>query len=126
MKEAAGLIRKAQDIMSKGPLDYYFAKLVEHSQALLTQFSPLKVGDRAVIIKEVPCTGGWNGYERTLQIGATGRITEVDYYDGRFVLSFVPDHEYWTDHKGGVHESENHHSFSLSETYLSPEVKAAP
>lgn len=118
MKEAVGHIAKARDIMSQGPLDYYLGKLVEHSEALLTRFAPLKIGQPVVIVGKIKCEGGWAGCKRTLAMGATGTVSSVDYCDGRFVFEFVPDHEYWTDRDGVEHEATVPHTYSLGDDKL--------
>ena len=121
MKEAVGHLKKAKDILSVGPLDFYLLKLFEHSEALLTRFAPLKLGDKAVIVQKINCKNGWAGRERTLAIGATGAIGKVDYEadSGGFVFDFVPDVEWWRDSAGVEHKSENPHSYLLGEKYLS-------
>jgi hypothetical protein len=119
MKEVAGYIKQARDLMARGPLDFYFAKLVEHSEALLVRFAPLKCGQRAVICKKIKCERGWAGRDRTLAIGATGTIRDVDYADGRFEFTFAPDHEWWTDSDGKEHETGTPHTYCLVEGELS-------
>lgn len=105
---------KARDILSRGLLDYYFEKLVEHSDALLHQYAPLKVGQNVVISGTVECTHGWKGRERTLASGATGTISDVDFAEGQFWFYFVPDNEWWTDLDGNEHKSIRSHSYKLS------------
>jgi len=118
MKEVSMHLARARDILSRGPLDYYFEKLVEHSEALLHQYAPLKVGQAVVISGNVECTHGWKGRERTLAVGATGTISDVDFANGQFWFDFVPDHEWWTDHDGTEHEAIRPHSYRLSEHVL--------
>lgn len=118
MKRAAALLSQVRDIMCQGPLDFYLMKLAEHSEALCTRFAPIKAGERARIVKEVPCNNGWKGCEKTLAVGAVGVVNEVDYADGRFVLTFVPD-EQWYESDGKYHPvTTGLYSFGLSETYL--------
>jgi hypothetical protein len=118
MHEVVKHVRQAQDLMARGPLEYYFGKLVEHSDALLTKFSPIKEGERAVIVQQPKLTGGWSGMEHTLYRGATGRVRSVDYCDGKFVFEFVPDAEYWIDSSGNKQPVTTRHSYSLSEKIL--------
>lgn len=119
MKEAVEHIRQAQAIFARGPLDYYLQKLVEHSEALLTKFSPLKVGQEARIVGNIKCDGGWQGAEKTLAIGNVGIVQNVDYIDGRFVCEFVP-HRQW--YKCPIsreyHEKEYKHSYTLRQEIL--------
>lgn len=124
MKEAVSHIAKARDIMSRGPLDYYLEKLVEHSEALLERYAPLKVGQKAVIVGKVKCENGWAGRERTLAMGATGTISSVDFAKGKFWFDFVPDHEWWKDHEGNEHETDRPHSYCLSEKFLAASPEA--
>jgi len=120
MRQAVEHIKTARDLMSNGPLDYYLMKLCEHSEALLTQFSPIKAGGRAVIIREIECKNGWAGAERTLAVGAVGVVDAVDYVDGRFVFDFIPDRQWWKDDKGEWHEKDRKHSYCLSDRVLRP------
>lgn len=119
MKTAIDHLHKARDIFAKGPLDFYLETLVEHSEALLTKFAPLKVGQKAVISGHVKCTEGWKGCENTLRIGAVGTVSEVGYNKGRFWFGFIPDVETWKDSIGVDHISTSSHSYRLSEHQLS-------
>lgn len=114
MKMAAGKLAEARDLVSQGPLDYYLNKLVEHSEALLTKFAPLKVGDRARIVAEIKCEDGWLGCDRTLAIGQSGFVEDVDYRKGRFVVDFVPDEQWWRDGNGRWHSKDRKHRYCLS------------
>jgi hypothetical protein len=118
MKEAVGYISKARDIFSSGPLDYYLAKLVEHSDALLTKFSPLKVGDHAVISSYIECKNGWIGSEKTLAVGQYGEVVDVDYSNGIFWITFVPYNQWWRDRNGNYHPKERKNSFCLKASEL--------
>lgn len=119
MKAAVDHVIQARNIFANGPLDFYLETLIEHSEALLTRFSPLKVGQKAVITGHVKCEGGWKGCEDTLKIGAVGTISEVAYSKGRFLFDFIPDVETWRDSEGVYHLSDNPHSYRLSENKLS-------
>lgn len=120
MKTAVGHINDARDLLAKGPLDYYLRKLVEHSEALLTEFCPFKVGARAVIVADVPCSGGWAGCEKHLCTGNIGEVVDVDYYDGAFRISFVPDRQWWRNSDGKYHEVSNPYRYCLNAKYLQP------
>jgi hypothetical protein len=100
VKEALQYLYKAVNKFRQGPIEYTLDKLVKHSEALLTRFAPVKEGERAKIVGEVPCSGGWKHCDKTLARGATGRIESVDYRDDHFVLLFIPDTEYWLDAQG--------------------------
>lgn len=124
MKKVASHLSEAQQLLSKGPLDYYFAKLVEHSEALMTM-APFQVGDKVKIAKEVPCSGGWVYVARSLEVGATGEITAIDYKDGSFVFDFAPDRIYYhyrddekQQWKEYIPSSESRKSFELKAMYL--------
>lgn len=119
MRNAVSHIKQAQNILARGPLEYYLEKLAVHSEALLTRFAPFKVEDKAMIIRQPKCEGGWKGLESTLAVGAIGVISDVDYYDGRFMFDWVPDVEYWRDHDGVEHKCEGaRHSYRLKEENL--------
>jgi hypothetical protein len=119
MREAYKHLQAAQRIWSAGPLESWVKKLMEHSEALLTKFAPIKAGEHAMICKKVPCALGWAGCEDTLRVGATGVIQEVDYYGGRFVYQFQPDRETWWNQYTQAYEPVRHvHTFSLSDKYL--------
>lgn len=121
MREAVRHLSKARDIMSRGPLDYYLAKLVEHSEALLDRYAPLKVGQRAVIARHIKCENGWAGCERTLAVGATGTIHSVDFDHGQFVFAFLPDKEWWVDSQGHERLADSPHTYRLSEKAVAAE-----
>lgn len=95
MKHACSLIKEAQAVINRGPLDYYLRKLVEQSEALLTVYAPIKVGQRARIVKKIKCEGGWRGCDEMLAIGAMGEVLDVDYADGHFVCDFCPDEQFY-------------------------------
>jgi hypothetical protein len=119
MKEAYKHLQAAQRIWSAGPLSSWVEKMMAHSEALLTKFSPIKVGEHAMICKTVPCNDGWSGQDDTLRVGATGVIEEVDYLDGQFVFQFLPDREtYWSAVDKVYKPVEHRHTFGLSEKYL--------
>lgn len=120
MKQAVQHIQKARDIMARGPLEYYLAKLVEHSEALLTRFAPLQVGQRAVIVGEIKCKNAWSGREKTLAKGAVGVVREVEYSDGVFWISWVPDNDWWKDRNGDWQLCELRGIFCLKATDLVP------
>lgn len=118
MKKVVSLITQARELTSQGPLDYYLKKLVEHSEALLTRFSPIKAGEMARIVRKVPCDGGWQHAKKTLAIGNVGTVEEVDYRGGSFVFTFVPCIQ-WRQNTDGTYEQCNVlHSYNLSEKYL--------
>ena len=119
MKLAIKHIEQARAIMACGPLDFYLEKLVNHSEALLTRFAPLKIGQKAIIVNKVECKNNWSGKEKTLALGATGTIDDVDFDDGKFFFGFVPDHDWWLDRDGNYNVCETKHSYCLSEQFLS-------
>lgn len=118
MKAGVKHIRQAQDIFTRGPLDYYLIKLVEHSEALLTRFAPIKKGDRAIIVKKIKCEGGWSGSEKDLAVGVEGEVIDVDYSDGEFIYRFVPDVQMYRDHEGNYKDKTSKSSYGLREKYL--------
>lgn len=118
MKLGVKHIQKAQEIFSRGPLDYYLMKLVQHSEALLTRFSPIKTGERAIIVKPIKCEGGWIGSEKNLAVGVEGTVIDVDYRDGKFFYDFVPDVQMYRDSEGNYKDKTSKSSYCLSEKYL--------
>src|SRR6056297_3129256 len=103
MQKAAEHIEAAQRIMASGPLAFYFKKLVEHSTALLEKYAPIKAGQRARIARRIDCKKiGWAGQEKTLAVGQIGKVESVDYSDGKFRFTFVPDKQWYesTETKG--------------------------
>lgn len=114
-------IKSLDDVMRQlhgGPASHYLRKLCEHSEALLTRFAPLQVGDRAMIVSAVPLIGSWEYHARTLQVGAVGTIREADYSDGDFEFGWEPDEEWWTDRFGVEQRSRTTHRFTLAGKYL--------
>lgn len=118
MKEILHHLDEAQKILNKGPLDYYFKKLIEHSEALLTKFSPIKIGDKAIIVKKIDCSGGWKNCEKTLQIGSIGKVEDVDYSDGEFKYTFVPDYQWIEKDNGNYTLLNRKYSYLLKESEL--------
>jgi len=119
MKDAVNHLKKAEEIFQMGPLDYYLRKLVEHSEALMG-YSPIKKGQRAVIVKKIACKGGWAGSEMNLAVGVEGEVIEVDYRDGSFVYDFVPDVQMYQTHDGEYKEQTSKSSYCLRAKYLHP------
>jgi hypothetical protein len=121
MKQVTDHLTQARRLMDSGPLDYYLVKLVEHSEALLTKFAPFKVGDRACIVQPVPCPGGWAHSAKSLEVGAVGTISDVDYRDGDFVFGFVPDTQFYLSREGWWAKLETSpYNFPLKFQYLGP------
>ena len=118
MNQALDHIYKAQQLFARGPLQSYLEKLVHQSEALLTRFSPIKIGGRAIIIKYIECTHGWKGSEQNLAVGVEGKVTNVDYQDNQFYYTFVPDVQKWRDRNGEYHDSDRASSYILGEQYL--------
>ena len=119
MKDGVDHIKKAQQIFAHGPLDYYLVKLIEHSEALLTRFAPIKVGGRAIIVGKIPCDNGWKGSEKNLAVGVEGTVKNVDFLDGSFIYEFVPDVQMY-EHRGEYHESTRKASYNLWDKWLHP------
>jgi hypothetical protein len=122
MKEGVEHIKKAQQIFARGPLDFYLVKLIEHSEALLTIFAPIKIGERAIITGKIPCNGGWKGSEKNLAVGVEGTVTNVDYRDGSFIYEFVPDVQVY-EYNGEWRESSHKASYMLWDKWLHPAAK---
>ena len=118
IKAAAKLFEQAQSMLSSGPLNYYLQNLVDHSEALLTRFAPIKAGERAVIVRPIACTDGWTGCEKTLAIGQIGEVKTVDYRKGKFVFDFVPDKQWWRANDGNYQEKDGLSIFRLWEGQL--------
>lgn len=119
LRKAIKHIDEARAIFESGPLDYYLEELALHSEALRTKFTPIKAGEKAVVVKEVPCTGGWRRCTRTLGVGAAGTIKAVEYDKDGFIFEWVPDQEWWHDDDAGKwRRSESRHSYALREKYL--------
>jgi hypothetical protein len=87
MRKVADHLESARKILTQGSLDYYFRKLVEHSEALMG-FAKYKIGDKAELKHDIPCTDGWVGSEKHLTKGTTGKIDSVDYANGHFIYYF--------------------------------------
>lgn len=120
MKEVVKHLTAAQQLLSRGPIDYYFAKLVEHSDALCSRFAPLKVDQRAVILRRIKCTGNWSGHDRTLRIGAVGAVYGVDYCEGGFRFDFLPDRVWHKSADGVEYDSGPTHTFCMREGDIGP------
>jgi hypothetical protein len=118
MKRGVKHIQQAQEIFARGSLDYYLVKLVEHSEALLMRFAPIKKGERAIIIKKIKCEGGWLGSEKNLEVGVEGIVEDVDYVNGAFAYTFVPDVQMYRDREGNYKDKASKSSYRLNEKYL--------
>jgi hypothetical protein len=110
--------------MSGGPMEYYVEKQRDYQNALFDRFAPFKVNDRVRLPHDIECKGGWRGLEPTLQKGALGTVTTVDYRNGQFVIDVVFDVELTTAHDGNGEEitvtvpPERRHTFALLEHEL--------
>lgn len=113
VKEALDHLDQAKNLMSNGSLDYYLRKMCEHSEALLTKFAPLCVGDEAIIVGTIECKDGWKGSEKHLAKGVGGVVQDVDYVDGRFVVDFVPHKQWWKNGEGKWMPKDRNHSYHL-------------
>jgi len=118
MKDVVRCINEAQNIMQSGPLSFYFEKLVTHSDALLSKFTPIPVGAKAIIIRQIECKGGWLGSEKTLAVGQIGTVISVDYDNNKFWFRFVPDKQWFKNNDGEYCEKKNLNSYHLSEHEL--------
>ena len=117
LKEAMGHIRKAQAIFARGPLEFYLQRLIAHSEALMS-LAPIQVGEHAVIVRKVPCNGGWAGSHKTLAVGAVGRIVSVDW-DGGFIFTFLPLRS-WSKLHDGWREFPPRNTYCLRGRFLMP------
>jgi hypothetical protein len=90
VREAAKLMRKAQDMLAGGPLDYYLTEMAAAHDLLMTRYAPFKVGDR-VRLKAAPEINekvrfGWLGWKSLLLAGAPGVVVRADCGSRGFVF----------------------------------------
>jgi hypothetical protein len=118
MRKVADHLESARKILTQGSLDYYFRKLVEHSEALMG-FAKYKIGDEAELQHDIPCTDGWVGSEKHLTKGTTGKIDSVDYANGHFIYYFIPHKQWYKDSLSNTYkEKKKNHSYCLEEKWF--------
>jgi hypothetical protein len=118
MKDVSYHLENAQRVLARGPLSFYLKKLAQQSEALLTRFTPIKIGERAIIVKHINCENGWKGSEMNLAVGVEGDIVNVDFDNGEFVFQFRPDVQKWRREDGTYHDRTSSTTYYLSEAYL--------
>lgn len=84
-RDAQAAHEKLSGILRGGPASFYFEKMGEYIEGLLS-FSKFKIGDKVALAKDVDCSDkpGWAGSEHFLKAGATARVTDLDYGKGVF------------------------------------------
>lgn len=122
MKRLAEKLDEVRQICGEGRIERHLGKLIEHSEALLTQFAPLKVDDKAEVVSDIECKDGWSGSEKDLAIGAVGDVLSVDWRGGKFWFEFCPDKQ-WYRYQDEWHPKERKHTYSLPETVLSKVIE---
>jgi hypothetical protein len=90
VREAAKLMRRAQEILAGGPLDYYLTEMAAAHDLLMTRYAPFKVGDR-VRLKAAPeitenVRYGWLGWKSLLVAGAPGVVVHTNCGNRGFVF----------------------------------------
>ena len=97
-------------------------QLIRAKDMLITRFSPLKVGDRAVLTKTPEITRdispGWYGSKHFLVEGRGGVITDVEVYNGKFRYGFQPDNQTWINFDKKEAPLDRPHQYSFFESWL--------
>lgn len=129
VKQAASLIREAQDLLGRGPLDYYLTELIGAHEYMLKRFAPFTVGDRVVLVKtpDFQNSPGWRGREHFMVPGALCIVRKVECAATGFNIFVEFEDEAWIDNIGMEGRGpgtrvptppEKRHQFILSEDYL--------
>lgn len=98
-------------------------QLSEYINWTLQQLSPLQVGDRAELFRdlEIGTDRGWYTHRNNLNMGRKGAITEVDWKDGKFNYVWEPENQTWMHPH--THEElpvDRPYQFMISQDYLRP------
>ena len=115
VKRAAALMREANDLLARGPLDYYLTEMTAAYDLLMQRFSPFKVGDKVQLAKApaIEPISGWRAWQHLMHEGATGRVVCAECGSQGFMFGVVWDAD--TDSNPG--------QFKLAEHYLQPNVR---
>lgn len=120
IKKAVTLVKEANAILSRGPIEYYVNKLLGAHRYAIENHAKLKVGDRAILVKEIDFSAapGWVHCKHFLKLGALCTVSEVDLNENGFSCSVEFDDESWIDSTGVVRQIKDKHTFFFSESYL--------
>lgn len=119
-RDATAAHNRLSGILSGGPASFYYEKMDEYIQGLLS-FSKFKIGDRVALVKDIDCSDkpGWAGCEHFLKAGATARVTDLDYCKGGFQYAVEFDHETYLHFQTKKPEPiKDKHQFWFRETSL--------
>lgn len=122
IKRAASLIKEAEGILAKGPLNYYLEEMAASYEMLMKRYAPFKVGDRVAlsvtpnITRETAC--GWMGSKHFLKKASQGRVVTAECGLSGFTFGVEFDDETWIDAEGKRRLPQHKHSFHFGETKL--------
>lgn len=105
IKEGFDSIESGLRILAGGPMDYYFRKLTESYDLLLSaRFAPFQIGDTVILTKAPKIDRsdhGWQPSKHFLIKGAVGKVTHVEADAKGFGAYVQFDDESWIDSMTG-------------------------
>jgi len=107
---------EAQELMSRGPGDFYVKQMVGAYIYLMENFAPFKAGDKVVLVKLLsPFPSGWAHCKHFIKIGAKCEVRHIICDENGFIVEVMFDDESWVDSAGGINPVEefNKHTFTF-------------
>lgn len=109
--EAMQSLKKANNLLSCGPAEFYFARMQEYIEGLFS-LAPVQIGNRVVLTTDQKCKGtGWQPWAHFLVTGSAGEVRQIDYHSKQFWADVVFDNESWS----------NRHTFRIKQADLRKE-----
>jgi len=97
LEQSLGKMAEALQLLSSGPLPWYFEQIVDRQKMLFGRFAPVKKGDRVELVQapaiDIDTRPGWQGSEHFLVPGALATVQGVDTHKNRFTADLVFDDE---------------------------------
>lgn len=120
IKAGVDKIKEGIKILSKGPMEYYIAKLIECREELFKRCCPFGIGDKVELNQnlDIGKSSGWYHCRHFLTCGSKATVVDIDFYKGQFRMDVLFDNETWIDIHGKEHKTDNKHSFCINEKKL--------
>jgi hypothetical protein len=105
VREGFATLKKALDILGRGPFDFYVEKLTGCYDLLIKKYAPFKVGDRVELTETPTITKseawGWLSAKHFLVKGAIGKVVEVDVDGDGFTAYVQFEEDSWIEGRTG-------------------------
>ena len=124
VKEAARLMKKASDLLSNGPLEFYLREMAATYELMMERFCPFKVGQRVQLAATPVITEktswGWMPYKHFIIKGHAGTVASASCGSDGFTFDVILDDQTWLDPTGTAHPVSKPSTFRFKENMLSP------